>query len=629
MRGRKSRSDVTAEVTDEHSVVDAMYATTMDAAVASPAVTRLERPASTRDAHGFDEEELRLALEASVKETSGDLLAVELEYEGRSVNGAGTRTRGRALASKFWIQQALDADDALDASADGFYDVRGEAFEDLVDGKLPELAQLLNDPVIADEEALVVDRRTDVFLAALDDLARETCEAAPNTRAKCALLARLVSDRLGGSVKTVDDAELARSVAMDREDLLANGRGCVFHIGHLTKGNERHRAILFKALASVVDIPCRLVRGEYYCDGRDTARVIWAGEGEGEMWVDLCVVPGALRSCSESAGVEDIPPTPPRYIEETDKHWEYSHASYRMDKGKSPLISGKSTSQPPNDHSESSIDDLVAFANGSRTQNSTTSTSPKEADVDDLTDLYDAIAVAHGVSLKSVASAFKLTEDDMERANLLCNSLGAVLEEEACLSEEQRGVEYTEPVLLQEMFNLLVTSKWIVADAVRAFNTRRRAQLADAAAKLAEIAELKEAKRIETERIEAEERSRRRREEKERAADDLIRAAEERIEQFREERVKLCEDSERAAQLRHDFRAEWTAKVASMNLAETLECFGVVVEGGSHANAKQLRTAYRRALLQFHPDRQRSKDLVARVEAEERFKILSDKMESQ
>ena len=109
----------------------------------------------------------------------------------------------------------------------------------------------------------------------------------------------------------------------------------------------------------------------------------------------------------------------------------------------------------------------------------------------------------------------------------------------------------------------------------------------------------------------------------------MIRAAEERIEQFREERVKLCEDSERAAQLRHDFRAEWTAKVASMNLAETLECFGVVVEGGSHANAKQLRTAYRRALLQFHPDRQRSKDLVARVEAEERFKILSDKMESQ
>ena len=58
--------------------MDAMYATTMDAAVASPAVTRLERPASTRDAHGFDEEELRLALEASVKETSGDLLAVEL-----------------------------------------------------------------------------------------------------------------------------------------------------------------------------------------------------------------------------------------------------------------------------------------------------------------------------------------------------------------------------------------------------------------------------------------------------------------------------------------------------------------------------------------------------------------------
>jgi hypothetical protein len=99
------------------------------------------------------------------------------------------------------------------------------------------------------------------------------------------------------------------------------------------------------------------------------------------------------------------------------------------------------------------------------------------------------------------------------------------------------------------------------------------------------------------------------------------------VEKFREDRVKSSEDSERAEALRNEFRQEWTAKVASMNLAETLECFGVTVEGGAHANAKQLRSAYRKALLTFHPDRQSGKELAQRVAAEETFKILSHKME--
>lgn len=565
---------------------------------------------------GFDELELRLALEASVKETSGDLLAVELEFGDARGTTSGTRTRGRELANKFWIQQALEAEDVLDESADGWYDVRGEAFETLEDGHLPDLRHLLDAPVLGDEEALVVDRKTDVFLAALDDLAQQTCVGAPNTRAKCAALARLVVDRLGGSVRTVDDRELARAVAMDREDLLANGRGCVVHVGHLNKGLERHRAVLFKALASTVGVPCRLVRGEYYC-GRDTARVIFIDEDGTGMWVDLMIVPGALRN--SPAYSNDIPRTPPRCVNGYQQHLEFSHASFRTDKGKSPL-------QVPSESPKSSIDDLVAFASYSsdRGLSSAATTSKRQStdfdddDDDDLAMVYSAIAVAHGVTLKSVVCAFKLAEHDSERANFLCNALGEVLAEEAARPE--KSDEYSEPVLLQEMFNLLVAKKWIVSDAVLAFAKRRQEEIMASEAAQAEKARIEKEERAEAARL-------RRESQKVKAAEEIKRSADERVEKFREDRVKSSEDSERAEVLRQEFREEWMAKVASLNLAETLECFGVAVEGGSHANAKQLRSAYRKALLTFHPDRQTGKELAQRVAAEETFKILSHKME--
>ena len=69
----------------------------------------------------------------------------------------------------------------------------------------------------------------------------------------------------------------------------------------------------------------------------------------------------------------------------------------------------------------------------------------------------------------------------------------------------------------------------------------------------------------------------------------MIRAAEKRVEKFRAEQVKSSEEAQSTEELRHEFRAKWTGKVREMNLAETLECFGVDVEGGAHANAKQLR----------------------------------------
>ena len=55
------------------------------------------------------------------------------------------------------------------------------------------------------------------------------------------------------------------------------------------------------------------------------------------------------------------------------------------------------------------------------------------------------------------------------------DALGAVLEDENELNDVESP--YTETVLLQEMFNLLVTKKWIVSDAVGAFRARRRLEI--------------------------------------------------------------------------------------------------------------------------------------------------------
>ena len=59
-----------------------------------------------------------------------------------------------------------------------------------------------------------------------------------------------------------------------------------------------------------------------------------------------------------------------------------------------------------------------------------------------------------------------------------------------------------------------------------------------------------------------------------------------------------------------------------LSLCETLRRFGVHVEGGDSPSASQIRAAFRRAALQFHPDRARGD-----VEREEKFKVIRGKLD--
>lgn len=620
------RDVVAVDATDDDDV-PAMYAVS-SVSFAAP------KPAVNTTIDDFDARELAEALEASTREPSArELLASQLEFSAR--RGTDARTHGRALASKYWVSQTLDVDDVLDASADGFYDVWGEAFENVADGKLPELEDLLRQaPRFADDEAIVVDRRTDMFLSSLDELARETCAMAPSTRARAASLARLVSDRLGGPTRGDDDPVLAAEVARDREQILGNSvGGCVLHIGHLSKGQERHRAVLFKALASSCDVPCRLVRGEYYCnDGGHasssrSAKIILAIPGDDdECWVDLMTTCAGMLRSTRSKGDGPTPATPPPYdpfAEKSPKVWSATRA-----KGKTPLVQ-----QPMESPSyDSSIEDLLAFASfATPTPKSKPAAESVESVEDD--DVVVAMSVAHGVAMQTARLAVALA-DDTEKANYLCNAVGAVLEDGDGDEDED------ESILLQDMFNALNAARWIVNDAINAYKAQRPSRRRGdhyhheqerESAHLAIAPEDAEEKlRREAERhaeLEAE-RARRREDKQRQASTDLLKATEDRVEKFREDHAKTNEARATAEALRAEFHVEWFEKIKTSSLAETLELFGVSVEGGAHANAKQLRKAYRVALLKFHPDRQQGKTQRERVYAEEVFKIISEKTES-
>ncbi|KAI3764082.1 hypothetical protein L2E82_14082 [Cichorium intybus] len=59
------------------------------------------------------------------------------------------------------------------------------------------------------------------------------------------------------------------------------------------------------------------------------------------------------------------------------------------------------------------------------------------------------------------------------------------------------------------------------------------------------------------------------------------------------------------------------------DMASLLRGLGILVDDGSYASSHQIRAAYKRALLKFHPDRASGSDMHQQVEAEEKFKLIS------
>ncbi|KAF6140053.1 hypothetical protein GIB67_001794 [Kingdonia uniflora] len=135
----------------------------------------------------------------------------------------------------------------------------------------------------------------------------------------------------------------------------------------------------------------------------------------------------------------------------------------------------------------------------------------------------------------------------------------------------------------------------------------RQQQLLVQAEEAQEAKRLRKRKRVETLRIQ-----------------DMERRQKQRVEEMRETRRKDEETINMKEQLRVDIRKELARlEIKVSDMTSLLRSLGVNVAGGHFPALRQVHTAYKQALLKFHPDRASRSTIREQVEAEEKFKLIS------
>ncbi|XP_030543886.2 uncharacterized protein LOC115750549 isoform X3 [Rhodamnia argentea] len=105
---------------------------------------------------------------------------------------------------------------------------------------------------------------------------------------------------------------------------------------------------------------------------------------------------------------------------------------------------------------------------------------------------------------------------------------------------------------------------------------------------------------------------------------DMERRQKQRIEEMRQTQKKDEENMNLKEQLRAEIRKEITKlEITCTDMASLLRGLGIHIGGGLCPLPQEVHTAYRRALLRFHPDRASRNDIRQQVEAEEKFKLLA------
>lgn len=105
---------------------------------------------------------------------------------------------------------------------------------------------------------------------------------------------------------------------------------------------------------------------------------------------------------------------------------------------------------------------------------------------------------------------------------------------------------------------------------------------------------------------------------------DMERRQKQRVEEMREIQKKDEENMNLKEQLRAEVRKELNQlEIKCRDMASLLRGLGIQVGGGFQPQAHEVRAAYKRALLSFHPDRASGSDIRQLVEAEEKFKLIS------
>ncbi|KAI3719815.1 hypothetical protein L6452_20720 [Arctium lappa] len=105
---------------------------------------------------------------------------------------------------------------------------------------------------------------------------------------------------------------------------------------------------------------------------------------------------------------------------------------------------------------------------------------------------------------------------------------------------------------------------------------------------------------------------------------DMERRQKQRLEEIRETQKKDEENMNLKEMYRTEVQQELNKlKTICHDMASLLRGLGVLTNNDPSASSLQVRAAYKRALLSFHPDRASGSDVREQVEAEEKFKLIS------
>ncbi|KAL7754213.1 hypothetical protein RI367_000194 [Sorochytrium milnesiophthora] len=207
-----------------------------------------------------------LAVEAG-RLGSYDLLLNTARTKGNKAkfaNDALAKLLNYNLPGKYWVYGRLAQEDKLGAQ---FYDL----------GWAPPAEGPLTLPVLADLQAMPVDKKHDIILVSRDDkrlqeLAEQARKLVPDAQAKgqssastaatsLQRIAELVSQSMGGPIADEDVAQVPFKFKL--AELKLQRQSNVIPLGLIERGVHAHRSLLFKFLCDGVGLDVGLVRGDY------------------------------------------------------------------------------------------------------------------------------------------------------------------------------------------------------------------------------------------------------------------------------------------------------------------------------------------------------------------------------
>ncbi|XP_061350045.1 serine/threonine-protein kinase CTR1-like isoform X2 [Gastrolobium bilobum] len=212
-------------------------------------------------------------------------------------SSSSSSNSAQPLSHRFWVNGCLQYSDKI---VDGFYLIHGmDAYTwnmstDMQNvGMIPSLESLMSVELCDDSSIVVVaiDKSRDPGLRELQSRVVNLSSNWITTKDATDKLANLVYSRMGGGSSTEEN--LGTRWRECTQILKSRLHSVILPIGSLPVGLCVHRALLFKVLADLINLPCRIAKGCKYCRMDRGASCIVQFGPDREYMVDLVGRPGA------------------------------------------------------------------------------------------------------------------------------------------------------------------------------------------------------------------------------------------------------------------------------------------------------------------------------------------------